>query len=221
MNADEHGFETVNEWNAIAARADDEELRERILTGYKVGKPFSPYVPTVPLPAPIDGVLDFGCGVGRNFPYLKTIARHVAGFDLPPMIERCHALASERVDLLTSEWREIEKRKFDLVFADLVLQHLETRVCREYLGAFARLAPATYVLTRLQSDSGINVLRLIRDSELFTVAACVEVEHDPLRHQLHQVGHRSFAEISLATDDKHYEVLLLTTKHEHDNQHDN
>ena len=50
-------------------------MRERILTGYKAGKPFTPYVPTITLPAPIESVLDFGCGLGRNFPYLKTIAR--------------------------------------------------------------------------------------------------------------------------------------------------
>ena len=41
------------EWNEIAA-GDADELRERILTGYKSGKPFTPYVPTIPLPDPIE-----------------------------------------------------------------------------------------------------------------------------------------------------------------------
>jgi SAM-dependent methyltransferase len=197
-----------SEWEGIAGEAEDEELRERILTGYKEGKPFTPYVPTVALPAALDWVLDFGCGVGRNFPYLKSIATHVAGFDLPPMIERCRALATERVDLLTADWNEISSRQFDLVFADLVLQHLETSVCREYLAAFAQAAPVTYVLTRLQSDFGANVPALIKESELFEVEACVEVEHYAVLHQLRQVGQRSIAEISQATNDKHYELLL-------------
>ena len=209
MKAEEHGS---SEWRAIAERADDDELRERILTGYKDGKPFTPYVPTIALPQSIDWVLDFGCGVGRNFAYLKSIARHVAGFDLPPMIERCRVLASERVDLLSSDWREISTREFDLVFADLVLQHLETNVCREYLQGFARIAPATYVLTRLQSDFGVNILGLIRDSDLFSVEVCVEVEHDPERHQLRPIGQRSFAEIANAVDNNHYELLLTADR---------
>ena len=33
-------------WMSVASEAD-EEIRERILTGYKDGKPFTPYVPTV------------------------------------------------------------------------------------------------------------------------------------------------------------------------------
>ena len=45
------------EWQSIASTSDPEELRERILTGYKDGKPFTPYVPTVPLPTPLDWVL--------------------------------------------------------------------------------------------------------------------------------------------------------------------
>ena len=57
-----------DEWNDIAA-GDADELRERILTGYKSGKPFTPYVPTIPLPEPIESVLDFGCGLGVTSPF--------------------------------------------------------------------------------------------------------------------------------------------------------
>jgi hypothetical protein len=74
------------DWVELAATATDDELREKILTGFRDGKPFTPYSPTLALPSPIDGVLDFGCGLGRNFPYLKTIASRVVGFDLPEMI---------------------------------------------------------------------------------------------------------------------------------------
>ena len=196
------------EWQSIASTADPDELRERILTGYKDGKPFTPYVPTVPLPSPLDWVLDFGCGVGRSFPYLKSIARHVAGFDLAPMIARCRELAPERIDLLTSDWAEIAAQPIDLVYAALVLQHVETDTCRARLEEFARLAPSTYVLTRLQSDFGRNVLGLVAESGVFEVEACTEVEHDPVRHQLRRVGERSFAEVARASNDRHYEVRL-------------
>src|SRR5205814_4678078 len=94
----------LDDWLTVARSADPEDLREHILTGYKSGKPFTPYVPTLPLPPSIDSVLDFGFGVGRSFPYLKSIARHVVGYDLPPMIERCRALATEPVDLLSGDW---------------------------------------------------------------------------------------------------------------------
>jgi len=198
----------MTEWTTIAISADPDELRERILTGYKEGKPFTPYVPTLQMPAPLEWVLDFGCGVGRSFPYLKTIATHVAGFDLEPMIARCRALAMERVDLLTGDWNELSRRSFDLVFADLVLQHVEPQACRAYLADFARMAPMTYLLTRLQSDFGENVLKLVADTGLFQVESCAEVEHDPASHQLRQVARRSFAELSHASDNLHYEVLL-------------
>src|SRR6478735_9124403 len=52
-------------WLSIAELSTPDDLREHILTGFKSGKPFTPYVPTIALPAPLDRVLDFGCGVGR------------------------------------------------------------------------------------------------------------------------------------------------------------
>src|SRR5881394_3020901 len=136
----------LDDWLSLARTADPDELREHILTGYKSGKPFTPYIPTLPLPSPIDNVLDFGCGVGRSFPYLKSIARHVVGYDLPPMIERCRALAAEPVDLLSGDWNEVKARRFDLIVAALVLQHIEPAQTRAYLADFARMAPVVYLL---------------------------------------------------------------------------
>lgn len=197
------------EWESIAATSDPDELRERIFTGYKTGKPFTPYIPTIALPAAVSSVLDFGCGVGRNFPYLKSVAREVVGFDLEPMIAQCRALASETVDLLTSDWEKVSRRRFDLVFASLVLQHIESDVCLAYLTDFAKMARVIYVLTRLQSDFGANVLGLVDETRLFDVADCAEVEHDSDRNELRQVGRRSFSDVSRATDNLHYEVVLI------------
>jgi hypothetical protein len=63
-----------DDWMAVAEAASSDDIRERILTGYKDGKPFTPYVPTLPIRGMVGSVLDFGCGLGRNFPYLKRIA---------------------------------------------------------------------------------------------------------------------------------------------------
>ncbi len=196
------------DWQAVASSADPDDLRDRILTGYKTGKPFVPYAPTIPLPAPIHWVLDFGCGVGRNFPYLASVARHVVGFDLPPMIRRCRLLASAPVDLLSDDWSDLSSRRFDLIFAALVLQHVEPDACRRYVADFARMAPLTYLLTRLQSDFDENVLRLAGDSGLFDIELCAEVEHDPETHGLRQIGIRSAAALQHATDNRHYDVRL-------------
>src|SRR5262249_54009325 len=129
-------------------------------------------------------------------------------FDLDPMIARCRTLATEPIDLLTGNWNELSNRRFDLIFADLVLQHMEPHACRAHLTDFARMAPTTYLLTRLQSDFGENVLRVVADCALFDIEDSAEVEHAPVSHQLRQVGRRSFAEVSRARDNAHYEVLL-------------
>jgi SAM-dependent methyltransferase len=199
----------LDDWLAVARADDLDDVRERILTGYKDGKPFTPYVPTIPLPAPLHRVLDFGCGLGRNVPYLRSIAEEVVGFDLPPMIERGRALGVPA--LLTSEWQDVCSRSYDLIVASLVLQHVEPDACRRYLEDFARLAPATYVLTRVMSDFAGNVLAAIRGTDAFAADECIEVEHDPMTHQLRVLGRAPFDEVSRSAQGGHYEVLLRST----------
>jgi hypothetical protein len=196
-----------DEWSDIAAR-DADELRERILTGYKSGKPFSPYVPTIPLPAPIESALDFGCGLGRNFPYLKTIATRVEGFDLPSMIERCRAIGVAQVSRLSSDWADVRNRRYDLIFASLVLQHIDTDECRHYLNDFARIAPCVYLLTRTRTDFNAVILDLVAESGLYHESACRIVDHDPQTHQLRIISDRTFDAARQSPDDVHYEVLL-------------
>jgi SAM-dependent methyltransferase len=198
----------LHDWESVASVANADDLREHILTGYKSGKPFTPYVPTLQLPPTLGSVLDFGCGVGRNFPYLKSIARRVSGFDLPPMIGRCRVLATESVDVLSDDWIGISSRQFDLIFAALVMQHVEPDSCRLYFADFARMAPLTYLLTRSQSDFGENVLRIVGDSGLFNMEECAEVEHNPADHTLRQIGRRSCAELQQSADNLHYDVKL-------------
>lgn len=196
-----------DEWSDIAA-GDADELRERILTGYKAGKPFTPYIPTIALPTRIESVLDFGCGLGRNFPYLKRIASRVEGFDLPAMIERCRVLATEQVSDLIGDWNDARTRRYDLVFASLVLQHIDTGECRRYLADFARMAPHVYLLTRTRTDFGAVMLDLVAESGAYDTGTCRIVDHDPVTHQLRIVGDRTFEEARTSADDVHYETLL-------------
>ena len=196
------------DWLDVARSAAPDDLREQILTGFKAGKPFTPYVPTLSLPARLDRVLDFGCGVGRNFPYLRTLAHSVAGFDLPPMIERCRTLATESADLLSADWQTVRIQRFDLIFAALVLQHVEYNQSCAYIADFARMTPLVYVLTRAQSDFEHNVIDLIASMNLFDIKESVEVEHDDRTHQLRVIGPATAANARRAGDMRHYELLL-------------
>jgi SAM-dependent methyltransferase len=195
-------------WLSIAESSDPDDLREHILTGFKNGKPFTPYVPTIPLPSPIGRVLDFGCGVGRSFPFLKTIAGHVTGFDLPPMIARCRMLAADPADELIDDWHQARAHRFDLIACVLVLQHLEPATCRAYLQDFARMAPAVYLLTRADSDFGTNVLEEVSATGLYEFNECVEVEHDPETNQLRVLGRVPFDAARAANRTGHFETLI-------------
>jgi SAM-dependent methyltransferase len=198
----------IEDWSSLARSADADELRDHILTGFKSGKPFTPYTPTLELPTGIGDALDFGCGVGRNFSYLKTVARRVTGFDLQPMIARCRALATDRVDRLSDDWMLLRTERFDLIFASLVLQHVDPDACRGYLADFARMAPVVYLLTRTDSDFGVNVLDLVADSGAFDVGPCVHVDHNPDNHQLRVLGRATFADARDSRTSAHYETLL-------------
>ena len=195
-------------WLSIARSTDPDDIREHILTGFKSGKPFTPYVPTIALPPRLERVLDFGCGVGRTFPFLRTIARHVTGFDLPPMIAQCRALAPARADALEDDWDQVRTLRYDLVVAVLVLQHIEPPACRAYLEDFARMTPAVYVLSRADSDFGTNVFAEIRATGLYEAGECVEVDHDPGTNQLRVLGRQSFDATCMPDTHGHYEVLL-------------
>ena len=196
------------DWVELAATTSDDELREKILTGFKDGKPFTPYVPTLALPSPIGAALDFGCGLGRNFPYLKTIAQRVVGFDLPEMIARCRAMPPGGADLLSSDWDAVRGTAFDLVFASLVLQHVPEDWCRRALDDFSTMAPATYLLARGEGDFGFSALDLAVRSGHFEFGECRVVDHDPATHQLRVLGSVPIDEARGAADPRHFEVLL-------------
>jgi SAM-dependent methyltransferase len=92
-------------------------------------------------------VLDFGCGAGRLTQALAEHADVVVGLDVAPaMLEtarrleppgNCRFVLNEASDLSA-----FESGSFDLVYSELVLQHLPARVIEGYLREFVRvLAP--------------------------------------------------------------------------------
>jgi hypothetical protein len=101
---------------------------------------------------------------------------------------------------------------FDLIVASLVLQHIEPAPVREFLGDFSRMAPSVYLLTRVRSDFDENILDLIVETGGFDAGECVEVDHDPVSHQLRVLGRLSFDEARRGGGERHYELLLRSRR---------
>ncbi|MDS1272195.1 methyltransferase domain-containing protein [Lipingzhangella sp. LS1_29] len=91
--------------------------------------------------------LDFGCGAGR---LSHALARHfaeVVGVDISePMLAEARRLdrGSGPVTFLhhggdTAELPELESASFDLVYSDLVFQHMPPELARSYLQELARV----------------------------------------------------------------------------------
>jgi SAM-dependent methyltransferase len=192
----------TDHWRNVAA-LDEVGVREAILTGYRDGKPFTPYVPTIDIGRG-GRVLDFGCGLGRNFPYLTSIADEVVGFDLPEMVAR--ARSESRDVSLEADWSVLAAQRFDLVFASLVFQHIEPAQLRRYLADIMAMTRRCYVLSRGRHDFGGPTLRYVR--EFAYVPDGVFVEHDPATNALRRVGSISGDEIVELDDARHVEVLI-------------
>ena len=137
------------------ARPTPTNCASRSSRGSRPASPSRPYVPTLALPSPLQSVLDFGCGLGRNFPYLASLGASVTGFDLPPMIERCRTLAPAPVERLSDDWAEVRAAsRFDLIFR---LARPATRRDRRVPRLPARLR--AHGVSRLSADAHPDGLR--------------------------------------------------------------
>jgi SAM-dependent methyltransferase len=89
-------------------------------------------------------VLDFGCGAGRLSQALAEHADEVVGVDVsPPMLDVARELdASGRCAFVLNESQDLGQftaSSFDLVYSELVLQHLPAPVIDGYLAEFVRV----------------------------------------------------------------------------------
>jgi len=158
-------------WKQIACR-DINTIRDCILTGFKDGKPFAPDAPRV-IGSQYKRILDFGCGLGRNFPLLRSLCDVVHAYDLPEMVEKCRIESSESIQLLTSNWNEIARHHYDLIYASLVVQHLDLPVLQSFLIEWSHIADRVFVHTRCYlDDGGGNVLRQVLASGTTDVEFC-------------------------------------------------
>ncbi|EOR70490.1 ubiquinone/menaquinone biosynthesis methylase [Thermobifida fusca TM51] len=89
--------------------------------------------------------LDFGCGAGRLSNALAAYFDRVVGVDISaPMLAEARRLdrSGGRIDFLLNDAPDLKifpDASFDLVYTDLVLQHLPPPLARGYLAEFARV----------------------------------------------------------------------------------
>jgi len=157
-------------WRQVAG-LDEDEIREAFITGYKSGQPYEPHHYTLfSVHAKQYDILDFGCGIGRNFTSLKRYAATLSGFDLPEMINACRNFHdTDNVQLLSS-WREVRSKRFDIVVANLVLQHMNPAdELSFYICELSHLTHYLYLSTRAwcDDDAHSRVLAELLDSGEF------------------------------------------------------
>ena len=151
--------------------AGEEEIARVLRRGKRLG-----------LPHRRGRALDFGCGAGRLTQALAGEFEHVVGIDVAPgMIEaarrlngrgdRCEFVLNEEPDL-----RRFEDSSFDLVYSNLVLQHMPPELARGYVAELARvLAPGGLLVFQAPSEK-TALPRLSRKAVL--------AEIEPLAHEL-------------------------------------
>jgi cyclopropane fatty-acyl-phospholipid synthase-like methyltransferase len=113
-------------------------------------------------------VLDFGCGIGRNYPLLKEHFLIVEGYDMPDMLERCKTFEN-RYDRLFSNWEEVGT--YDCIYASLVLQHIENEELNCYLDKFEQISPRLHLCTRSYTDHD-NLSLMARLEKKFNLIYC-------------------------------------------------
>jgi SAM-dependent methyltransferase len=126
------------------------------------------YIESLGLAVPNGTALDFGCGVGR---LTQSLCRHFEvchGIDIAPSMiahakrynrfgERCRYSLNATDDL-----RIFQNNHFNLVYSNIVLQHMKPEYSSRYIGEFLRvLRPGGLIIFQLPSErvGGVKVMQ--------------------------------------------------------------
>lgn len=126
-------------------------------------------------PEKIGSILDFGCGIGRNFPALRDRCRRLCGYDIPEMIAACVNHCDDHPVELTDDWGTVVGREYDLIVASFAFQHIEpVETLHFYIESLSTVTDYLYVAGRHWRDGpgSDNILKLVMDSGRFELVRC-------------------------------------------------
>jgi SAM-dependent methyltransferase len=124
-------------------------------------------------------VLDFGCGMGRNLNYLKSISKYVIGFDTEVMISNLKKTSNNEYAFETFNFEDFYKyAPFDFVYECTVFQHMPPQEVLFRLMQIRSITKYVYLTTRCYNDmfrdfqnkaGGVNLLKLVDSLNSFEV----------------------------------------------------
>jgi 2-polyprenyl-3-methyl-5-hydroxy-6-metoxy-1,4-benzoquinol methylase len=197
-------------WEAVGNSPDIEGTKGHIWTPYFSGEKweaspiYEPHLKMLKESIEFNKVLDFGCGLGRNFATLGSLFKEVYGFDTCGMINKVASIHDgEGLDYeqLTCDWDVHKNIVFDCVFECTVFQHIPTEELRSRLEDISRMTNYLIGTFRTFNDEGrsfrqniggYNMMQLIEETERFDIIGCSITPWTA----------------STLMDDTHYEVLL-------------
>jgi SAM-dependent methyltransferase len=111
-------------------------------------------------------VLDFGCGMGRNLKWMMgNTDWDVTGYDNDKMLERAKmwlpSVTRKPIPLLVSGWEFLRAKRFDVVIATLVFQHIYKKELTGYLSDLQRMTPKLLIHGRRVNDDGSNTFETV------------------------------------------------------------
>jgi hypothetical protein len=158
-------------WKHVAL-LPEEDIKEALITGYKNGNPFAPHLyDFFHAGVKASKILDFGCGIGRNFSALRNISKKIVAYDIPDMVAACRKYADCTSVSLLDDWKEVIIEQFDVTIMTLVLQHMENEEALEkYLIDISNCSDFLYVSTRCWIDGlkKLNSFEVIMGTGRFT-----------------------------------------------------
>lgn len=156
--------------------------------------------------------LDFGCGVGRLTQALAGYCDEVVGIDIAPsMIEqanrlnrqgdRCRYLVNPGTDLTI-----VGDERFDLIYTNMVLQHMQPAYSARYIAEFVRLLTpggvAVFQIPARPSGTLIGTLLRVLPARLIRVVRKMDMYGTP-RDRVVRIVQDAGGEVLDIRDDTH------------------
>jgi SAM-dependent methyltransferase len=130
---------------AIASSKDHWDEEEFFSTGAAEIEEVIAYVDSLGLDLPRSRALDFGCGLGRLTRALGAEFEETVGVDIAPSMVAAARELNEGQDNLTFVVNEqpgldaFDSSSFDLVYSNIVLQHMAPELAKAYIRGFLRV----------------------------------------------------------------------------------